>query len=37
MIVGVGTDIVAVARLGETLLKHGERFLERILHPLGTC
>lgn len=31
MIHGVGTDIVAVARLGQSLDRHGERFMERIL------
>ena len=31
MIVGVGTDIVAVARMKESLTQHGERFAKRIL------
>ena len=31
MILGVGTDIVAVARMVEALERHGERFAERIL------
>lgn len=33
MIVGVGTDIVAVARLGSLHARHGERALRRILSP----
>ena len=33
MIYGVGTDIVSVARMGEALARHGERFAERILAP----
>ena len=33
MIYGIGTDIVAVARVGESLSRHGERFAERILAP----
>ena len=33
MIVGVGTDIVAVARLGSLYARHGERALSRILSP----
>ena len=31
MIVGVGTDIVAVARLGAMYERHGERALEKLL------
>lgn len=31
MIFGVGTDIVAVARLAASLARHGERFAARIL------
>ena len=33
MIYGVGTDIVAVARLGEMFERHGERALEKVLAP----
>lgn len=33
MIVGVGTDLVAVRRLAEVLERQGERFLERVLAP----
>jgi holo-[acyl-carrier protein] synthase len=33
MIVGVGTDIVAIARMSELWNRHGERALERILAP----
>ena len=31
MIVGIGTDLVAVARIGETLERQGERFLKKLL------
>ncbi len=31
MIVGIGTDIVSVARMEKNLAKHGDRFAERIL------
>ena len=31
MIVGIGTDIVAVARIQEGLTQHGDRFARRIL------
>ena len=31
MIAGVGTDIVAVARLGKLYARHGERALEKLL------
>lgn len=30
MILGLGTDVVDVARFGETLLRRGERFIERV-------
>lgn len=30
---GIGTDIVEVARIGSTLERHGEKFAQRILHP----
>lgn len=33
MIVGIGTDIAAVARLGAMWERHGERALERLLAP----
>lgn len=33
MIYGIGTDIVAVARMREALARHGERFAQRLLHP----
>ena len=33
MIVGVGTDIVAVSRLGTLFARHGERALEKLLAP----
>jgi len=33
MIFGIGTDIVAVARLGSLHRRHGERALRRILSP----
>ena len=31
MIIGIGTDIVAIERVGRTLEKFGERFVNRIL------
>lgn len=33
MIYGVGTDIVAIARLGEMYARHGERTLTKLLAP----
>lgn len=33
MIAGVGTDIVAVARLGRLYERHGERALDKLLAP----
>lgn len=33
MLYGVGTDIVAIARMVEALARHGNRFAERILAP----
>lgn len=30
---GIGTDIVEIARIERLLTKHGEQFPERILHP----
>ena len=34
MIAGVGTDIVAIARLGKLYARHGERALEKLLAPV---
>lgn len=33
MILGIGTDIIEVARIRSSYEKFGERFLNRILHP----
>ncbi len=33
MIYGIGTDIVAIARMRDSLARHGERFARRLLHP----
>lgn len=33
MIFGIGTDIVAVARMEQALARHGDKFAERILSP----
>lgn len=33
MLYGIGTDIVAVARIQELYTRHGERFVARLLHP----
>ena len=33
MIVGIGTDIAAVARLGRLFERHGDRVLEKLLAP----
>jgi holo-[acyl-carrier protein] synthase len=33
MILGVGVDIIEVARIESSYAKFGERFLDRILHP----
>ncbi|HYG34913.1 MAG TPA: holo-ACP synthase [Clostridia bacterium] len=33
MILGIGTDIIEVARIAASHEKFGERFLNRILHP----
>ncbi|MEZ5452823.1 MAG: holo-ACP synthase [Thiothrix sp.] len=32
-IIGIGTDIVEIARIEKMLERHPERFAERILHP----
>ncbi|HMM44751.1 MAG TPA: holo-ACP synthase [Candidatus Macondimonas sp.] len=40
MILGIGTDIVAVSRIRAVCERHGERFARRILHAgewLGYC
>src|SRR5512137_1528360 len=39
MILGIGTDIIEVARIQASHEKFGERFLNRILHPneIGYC
>lgn len=33
MIVGIGIDLVKVSRIQSVLERHGQRFVERILHP----
>ncbi|RVU83897.1 holo-ACP synthase [Leucothrix sargassi] len=33
MIIGIGVDIAKVSRFEEVFARHGERFIERILHP----
>ena len=33
MIAGIGCDVVELKRVEEVLLKHGDRFVERILTP----
>ena len=33
MIVGIGTDIVAIERIAGVLERHGERFVNRVLTP----
>ena len=33
MIVGIGTDIVGVARIGDMVERHGKRFLGRVFTP----
>jgi len=33
VIYGIGTDIVTVARMRDSLARHGERFAQRLLHP----
>lgn len=34
MILGIGTDIVSIVRIGETLNRHGARFAQRILSDI---
>ena len=31
-VVGIGTDLVVIKRIEEVLSRHGERFIERVLH-----
>lgn len=31
-VVGIGTDLVIIKRIEEVLSRHGERFVERVLH-----
>ena len=33
MILGIGTDIIEVARIGDAYEKFGQRFLQRVLRP----
>lgn len=33
MIVGLGTDVVEVARIADLVARHGARFLDRCFHP----
>lgn len=33
MIYGIGADILRVSRIGKVYARHGERFLEHVLHP----
>ena len=33
MILGLGTDIVAVERIAALIDRHGDRFLQRVFHP----
>lgn len=33
MIHGIGVDLIRVDRIGAVLERHGERFVERMLHP----
>ena len=33
MIFGIGTDVVQIARIGETYARHGEHFVRRLLMP----
>lgn len=33
MIVGIGTDIASIERIGKVLERHGERFVRRVLTP----
>ena len=33
MIVGLGSDVASIQRIGEVLQRHGERFVKRVLTP----
>lgn len=33
MIYGIGADILRVSRIGKVYARHGERFLDHVLHP----
>ncbi len=33
MIVGIGTDVVSIERIGQVLERHGARFVNRVLTP----
>ena len=33
MIVGIGTDVASIERIGQVLARHGERFVNRVLTP----
>ncbi|WP_006786215.1 holo-ACP synthase [Thiorhodospira sibirica] len=33
-IIGIGTDLVSIARIRQVIERHEERFAQRILHPL---
>ena len=37
MIVGIGTDIVEVTRIGEMIERHGEIFLQRVFTEGEIC
>ncbi|MCG7362291.1 holo-ACP synthase [Roseomonas sp. ACRSG] len=34
MIIGLGNDIVDIRRIEQTLVRHGDRFIERVFTPL---
>ena len=34
MIYGIGIDVLRVARIAKVYKRHGERFVNRLLHPL---
>ncbi|MFA4994417.1 MAG: holo-ACP synthase [Bdellovibrionales bacterium] len=34
MIIGIGSDLTNIERIGETLEKHGERFVKRVFTPV---
>jgi len=34
VIYGIGADILRVSRIGKVYARHGERFLDHVLHPL---